>query len=88
MSNASKFSITGSRDGGVPSKFVKPSTISSPVYIKIRINDQPAEAIVDTGSAISIIHLDFLKTIQHIKKLTLHRQVTTDVLLPIFERIY
>ncbi|CAF1431112.1 unnamed protein product, partial [Rotaria magnacalcarata] len=26
--------------------------------------------------------------IQHVKKSTLHRQVTTDVLLPIFERIY
>ena len=62
----SKFSITGSRDGGVPSQFIKPSTITSfPVYVKIRVNDQPTEAIIDTGSAISIIHLDFLKTIQH-----------------------
>ncbi|CAF4674253.1 unnamed protein product, partial [Rotaria sp. Silwood2] len=43
-----------------------PSTITSfPVYIKIRVNDQPTEAIVDTGSAISIIHLNFLKTIHH-----------------------
>ncbi|CAM4953207.1 unnamed protein product [Rotaria socialis] len=57
--------MTGSHDGGVPSKFVKPSTIFSPIYIKIRVNDQPTEAIVDTGSAISIIHLDFLKTIHH-----------------------
>ncbi|CAF4975208.1 unnamed protein product [Rotaria sp. Silwood1] len=40
---------------------------SSPIYIKIRVNDQPTEAIVDTGSAISIIHLNFLKTIQHNK---------------------
>ncbi|CAF4139570.1 unnamed protein product [Rotaria sp. Silwood2] len=30
-----------------------------------RVNDQPTEAIVDTGSAISIIRLDFLKTIHH-----------------------
>ncbi|CAF4259249.1 unnamed protein product, partial [Rotaria sordida] len=45
---------------------VIPSTITSfPVYIKIRVNDQPTEAIVDTGSAISIIHLNFLKTIHH-----------------------
>ena len=65
MYNASKFSITGSRDGGVPSKFIKPSTTSSPVYIKIFVNDQPTEAIIDTGSAISIINLDFLKTIHH-----------------------
>ncbi|CAF3398661.1 unnamed protein product [Rotaria sp. Silwood2] len=43
-----------------------PSTITSfPVYIKIRVNDQPSEAIVDTGSAISIIHSNFLKTIRH-----------------------
>ncbi|CAF5152046.1 unnamed protein product, partial [Rotaria magnacalcarata] len=32
----------------------------------IHVNDQPTEAIVDTGSAILIIRLDFLKTIQHI----------------------
>ncbi|CAF4639166.1 unnamed protein product, partial [Rotaria sp. Silwood2] len=58
--------LTGSRDGGVPSQFIKPSTITSfPVYIKIRVNDQPTEAIIDTGSAISIIRLDFLKTIHH-----------------------
>ncbi|CAF4655189.1 unnamed protein product, partial [Rotaria sp. Silwood1] len=44
----------------------KPSTTTSfPVYIKIRVNDQPTEAIVDTGSAISIIHSNFLKTIHH-----------------------
>ncbi|CAF1511767.1 unnamed protein product [Rotaria magnacalcarata] len=66
MYNATKFSVTGSRDGGVPSQFIKPSTITSfPVYIKIRVNDQPTEAIIDTGSAISSIRLDFLKTIHH-----------------------
>ncbi|CAF4219192.1 unnamed protein product, partial [Rotaria sordida] len=43
-----------------------PSTITSfPVYIKIHVNNQPTEAIVDTGSAISIIHSNFLKTIHH-----------------------
>ena len=39
--------------------------MSSPVYIAIRANDKPTEAIVDTGSAITIINLDFLKTMQH-----------------------
>ncbi|CAF4308818.1 unnamed protein product, partial [Rotaria magnacalcarata] len=59
MSNASKFSITGSRDGGVPSTILKPSSISShPVYIQIHINNQPTKAIIDTGSAISIIHIE------------------------------
>ena len=67
MYHASIFSVTGSRDGGGPSQFIKPSTLSSPIYIKIRVNDQPTEAIVDTGSAISIINLEFLKTIQHNK---------------------
>ncbi|CAF4937178.1 unnamed protein product, partial [Rotaria socialis] len=31
----------------------------------IHVNNQPTETIVDTGSAISIIRLDFLKTVQH-----------------------
>ncbi|CAF2087757.1 unnamed protein product [Rotaria magnacalcarata] len=31
----------------------------------IHVNDQPTEAIIDTGSAISSIRLDFLKTIHH-----------------------
>ncbi|CAM4841068.1 unnamed protein product [Rotaria magnacalcarata] len=31
----------------------------------IHVNNQPTEAIIDTGSAISIIRLDFLKTVQH-----------------------
>ncbi|CAF2175575.1 unnamed protein product [Rotaria magnacalcarata] len=44
-----------------------PSFIPStyPVYIKLNINDQPVETIIDTGSAISIIHSTFLKTIPH-----------------------
>ena len=67
MHNASKFSVTGLHDGGVPSKFIKPSTIPSPVYIKLRVNDKPTEVIADTGSAISIIHSSFLKTIEHKK---------------------
>ena len=67
MLNASKFSVTGSHDGGVPSKFIKPSTIPSSVYIKLRVNDKPTEVTVDTGSAISIIHSNFLKTIEHKK---------------------
>ena len=62
---ASEFSIAGSRDGGAPSIQMKPSTTSSPIYINVRANQQPAKAIVDTGSAISIIRLDFLRTIPH-----------------------
>ena len=67
MYNASKFLITASHDSGVSSKFIKPSTIPSPVYINLRVNDKPTEVIADTGSAISIIHSNFLKTIEHKK---------------------
>ena len=67
MYNASKFLIIGSHDGGVPSKFIKPSTRPSPVYIKLRVNDKPTEVIADTGSAISLIHSNFLKTTEHKK---------------------
>ena len=51
--------------------------MSSPIYIKTNVNDQPTEAIVDTGSAISIIHLDFLKTIQHNKFIPQHHTCRT-----------
>ena len=67
MYNTSKFLITGSYDGGVPSKFIKLPTIPSPVYTKLRVNDKPTEVIADTGSAISLIHSNFLKTIEHKK---------------------
>ena len=67
MYNASKFLVIGSHDDGVPSKFIKPSTIPPPVYIKLRVNDKPTEVIANTGSAISIIHSNFLKTIEHKK---------------------
>ena len=67
MCNASKFLITGSYDGGVPSKFIKLPTIPSPIYTKLRVNDKPTEVIADTGSVISIIRSNFLKTIEHKK---------------------
>ena len=51
--------------------------MSSPIYIKTNVNDQPTEGIVDTGSAISIIHLDFLKTIQHNKFIPQHHTCRT-----------
>ena len=58
-----KFSITGPHDDGVSSVHMKSS--NSPVYIKALVNSQPTQVIVDTGSAISIIHSEFLKTIPH-----------------------
>ena len=57
--------VTGWR---CPSTIIKPSTtLLFPVHIKIRVNNHPTEAIVDTGSAISVIHQNFLKTIQRNK---------------------
>jgi hypothetical protein len=74
---APEFSITGTHDGSVPNQSTKPSTLSFPIYIKTYINNQPTEAIVDTGSAISIIHLEFLKTIQHNKFIYQHHACRT-----------
>ncbi len=70
-------SITGTQDGGVPSKSIKLSISSSPVHIKIRVNDKPTDAIIDTGSAISIINLDFIKTMQHNKFVYQNRNCRT-----------
>ena len=68
MYTSSKFSITRSRDGSVPSKYIQPSTTTLfPIHIKLHVNNQPTEAFIDTGSAISIIHSNFLKTLQHNK---------------------
>lgn len=77
MSNASEFPITGAQDGGAPSKPNQPSTTPSPIYIKLLVNQQSTEAIVDTGSAISIIDSAFLKTIHHKKFTTTHRTCRT-----------
>ena len=77
MYNASKFLITVLHDGGVPSKFIKPSTIPSPIYIKLRVNDKSIEAIVDTGSVISIIYSNFLKTIEDKKFISKTRTCQT-----------
>ncbi len=75
MYNVAKFSITGTHGGCVSSKLIKPST--SPVYIKTLVNNQPTQAIVDTGSAISIIHANFLKTIQHKEFIQTHHKCKT-----------
>ena len=69
LSKPAAFSLTGTHDGGVPSQFEKPSVSTGPIYIKVQANNQPVEAIVDTGSAITIIHQEFLKEIHH-KKFT------------------
>ena len=77
LSTTTAFSITGTQDGGAPSQSTKPSSSQCPIYIKVQVNHQPAEAIVDTGSAITIIHQDLLKTIHHRKFIHKTRQCTT-----------
>jgi hypothetical protein len=50
---------------------------SGPIYIKLQVNNKATEAIVDTGSAITIIHQDLLRTIHHKKFTYKTRQCTT-----------
>jgi hypothetical protein len=50
---------------------------SGPIYIKVQANNKPTDAIVDTGSAITIIHQDLLKTLHHKKFVYKTRQCTT-----------
>ncbi|CAF0736792.1 unnamed protein product [Didymodactylos carnosus] len=64
--------LAGSDGCGSPSESLNPSIsttpqTSSPIHIKVRVNGTPSQAIVDTGSAITIIHQKLLKTIHHQK---------------------
>ncbi|CAF1616449.1 unnamed protein product [Didymodactylos carnosus] len=43
--------VAGAPDGGVPMKKQQPSSSACPVIIKVRINNTPQTAIVDTGAA-------------------------------------
>ena len=60
------FSITGTPDGGVPS-YSMPSSIvpHNPIFIRALINNVHRHIVLDTGSGTTIIHLNFLKQIQH-----------------------
>ena len=69
--------MTGRCDGGEPSQYEQPSLSTGPIYVKIKVNDQPIKAIVDTGSAITIIHQSLLKKINHKKFIHNSRQCKT-----------
>jgi hypothetical protein len=64
------FPLAGTRDGGASSK-QNPSTTShtssSPIYINVQVNRTPQHAIIDTGSAVTIINQQLLKKIYHKK---------------------
>ena len=67
------FLLAGTRDGGDSSETKrKPSPIyfpsansSSPIYINVQVNKKRHSAIVDTGSAVTIINQHLLKKITH-----------------------
>jgi hypothetical protein len=69
------FRLAGTHDGGDSSNIKQnPSTIntmsskiSSPIFIKVQVNSKQQHAIIDTGSAVTIINQQLLKDIHHKK---------------------
>ncbi|CAF4132067.1 unnamed protein product, partial [Rotaria magnacalcarata] len=69
------FLLAGTRDGGHSSKLKQhPSTnynttlkFSSPIFINVQVNGKRQHAIIDTGSAVTIINQQLLKNIHHKK---------------------
>ena len=67
------FLLAGTRDGGDSSKLKQnpstnssiPSKVSSPIFIHVQVNNKKQHAIIDTGSAVTIINKKLLKTIHH-----------------------
>ena len=75
------FLLAGTRDGGDSSNKqqnpsttnIKPLQSSNPIYIKVQVNNKQQHAIIDTGSAVTIISQQLLKQIHH-KKFTYRRK--------------
>ncbi|CAF4413388.1 unnamed protein product [Rotaria sp. Silwood2] len=75
------FLLTGTRDGGDSSNKVQyPSTTnytsltpSTPIYINVQVNNKQHHAILDTGSAVTIISQQLLKRIHHKKFINKHK---------------
>ena len=69
LSTQSFFRVRGSNDGDDPCGAAKSSTeiIFSPIFVKILCNNTPQEALIDTGSSITIIHKQLLDKIPHTK---------------------
>jgi predicted aspartyl protease len=67
LSKTSFFRVRGSDDGDDPCGVLKSSTstIFTPIFVKILCNNTPQEALIDTGSAITIIHEQLLNKIPH-----------------------
>jgi predicted aspartyl protease len=68
LSETPFFRIRGSDDGDDPCGVQQSSieaTIFHPVFVKILCNNTPQKALIDTGSAITIIHKEALNKIPH-----------------------
>ncbi len=67
MSSTSFFPLRGSGGGDDPCgvKTSSNTTIITPIFVKILCNNTPQEALIDTGSAITIIHENLLNKIPH-----------------------
>ena len=65
LPGTSFFLVTGSEDGDDPSGVTKSSTetIFNPIFINILCNNTPQDALIDTGSAITIIYKSLLNKI-------------------------
>lgn len=69
------FLLAGTHDGGDSSNLEQnPSTannttppVSSPIFIQVQVNNRKQHAILDTGSAVTIINYQLLKNIHHRK---------------------
>ena len=67
------FLLARTRDGGDSSNKrqnpsttnIKPLQSSNPIYIKVQVNNKQEHAIIDTGSAVTIISQQLLKQIHH-----------------------
>ena len=82
------FLLAGTRDGGDSSKLKQnpstnssiPSKVSSPIFIRVQVNNKKQHAIIDTGSAVTIINKKLLKTIHHktfVYKQKLHKSANS-----------
>ena len=69
LSQTPFFRVRGSDDGDGPCGATKSSNKATfnPIFVKILCNKTPQEALIDTGSAITIIHAQLLNKIPHYK---------------------
>ena len=66
MSSTTFFRVKGSDDGDDPGGEKTSSTTAvNPIFVKILCNNTPQKALIDTGSAITIIHKYLLNDIPH-----------------------